>query len=169
MASPVPFTATGESSPTSTYPPASPLTLKRQHVTAAWSPAFADMRFLAASGSLYGVAKPLHPVRPVPVHVVSRVPVHVVGPVTVSRDGWDWAAFWIAAVSGLAAVIAIGIAVVAIRWVARIGQDADSALIRERQLTFELGVLVRVAELERREAAVGSARRSAGCVRPVPR
>jgi hypothetical protein len=95
-------------------------------------PAFADMRFLVVSGSLYGVPKPSHIVRPVPVHVVSRVPVHVVGPVTVSRDGWDWAAFWIAAVSGLAAVIAIGIAIAAIKWAARIGRDADLALIRER-------------------------------------
>ena len=106
------------------------------------------MRFPVVSGSLYGVPKSPHVVRPVPAHVVSRVPVHVVGPVTVSRDGWDWAAFWIAAVSGLAAVIAIGIAVAAIKWATRIGRDADMALIRERQLTFELGVLVRIAETE---------------------
>ena len=89
-----------------------------------------------------------HVVRPVPAHVVGRVPVHIVGPIAVSRDGWDWAAFWMAAASGLAAVIAIGIAVAAIKWAARIGLDADLAFIRERQLTFELGVLVRVAELE---------------------
>lgn len=100
------------------------------------------------SGSLYGVPKPSHIALPVPVHVVSRVPVNVVGPITVSRDGWDWAAFWIAAVSGLTAVIAIGIAIAAIKWAARIGRDADSALIRERHLIFELGVLVRIAETE---------------------
>jgi hypothetical protein len=82
------------------------------------------------------------------VHVVSRVPVDVVGPVTVSRDGWDWAAFWIAAASGLAAVIAIVIAIIAIIWAARIARNADSSLIRERQITFELGVLVRIAETE---------------------
>lgn len=102
--------------------------------------AFADMRFLVVSGSLYGVPKTSYVVRPVPVHVV--------GPITVGRDGWDWAGFWIATVSGLAAVIAIGIAVAAIRWAARIGRDADLALIRERQLTFELSTLVRIAEIE---------------------
>jgi len=79
---------------------------------------------------------------------LSRVPVHVIGPVTVSRDGWDWASFWIATISGLAALIAIVIAIAAIKWAARIGRDADLALIRERQLTFELGVLVRIAETE---------------------
>lgn len=110
------------------------------------------MRFLTVSGSLYGVPNtppvPVHVIGSVPVHVVGPVPVHVVGPVTVSRDTWDWAGFWIAAVSGLAALIAIVIAIIAIKWAARIGQDADSALIRERQLSFELTILTRIAELE---------------------
>ena len=60
-------------------------------------------------------------------------------PVTVVRDGWDWAVAVAAIVGLLVAIIAIGLAVFTF-------YVSNKGLVRERHLTFELGVLAQLAE-----------------------
>jgi hypothetical protein len=66
--------------------------------------------------------------------------------VTVTRDVWDWLSLWATVIAALLALIAIGIALWAIRRTNKLASDADAALVRERRETFELGVLARLAQ-----------------------
>jgi len=58
--------------------------------------------------------------------------------VIVHRDVWDWAVAWSTVVAAVLALVAILCAVWAIR-------HSDRALIRERRMDFELGVLAQLA------------------------
>jgi hypothetical protein len=58
--------------------------------------------------------------------------------VTVVRDTWDWAVVWTAIAGLVVAIFAIGYAALTFR-------SSSRALVRERRITFELGVLAQLA------------------------
>jgi hypothetical protein len=60
-------------------------------------------------------------------------------PVTVVKDPWDWAVVW-------AAIAGVFLAVIAIVFAAVTFYISNRALVRERRITFELGVLAQLAE-----------------------
>lgn len=66
---------------------------------------------------------------------------------TLSRDVWDWLALWSTVAAAALAALAVGFAAWAIRRGNAIARNADQALVRERRMTFELGVLVRLVEI----------------------
>ncbi len=66
--------------------------------------------------------------------------------VTSQRDFWDWVIIWSTAVAAAVGFIAVLCAFWAIHRSNIIAQNADEALIRERRITFELGVLAQLAE-----------------------
>jgi len=76
-------------------------------------------------------------------YTLHPVPVHIVGTVTVSRDFWDWFGL----LAALVAIVALVIAVYAVRRANRIAAASDVAMVRERQLTFELEVLLKTRRM----------------------
>jgi hypothetical protein len=67
-------------------------------------------------------------------------------PVIAQRDAWDWVVVWSTSVAATLALIAVLCALWAIHRGNVIAQNADEALVRERRMTFELGVLAQLAE-----------------------
>jgi hypothetical protein len=62
------------------------------------------------------------------------------------RDFWDWVVVWSTAGAALLSLVAVLCALWSIRRSNSIARNADEALVRERRMTFELGVLAQLAE-----------------------